>query len=100
MLGSRRAGTTGTPWTTTLAQGTWVPWTATIGTTTTSGSANTRAAWFGLERHRLQRGGEGEAAVPQPPGWVEPEAAARIAAEPDLARLNWTVETTRLAVIS
>jgi hypothetical protein len=28
-----------------LAQGTWAPWTATIGTTTTSGSVRTRAAW-------------------------------------------------------
>ena len=34
MLGSRRADTTGTPWVTTLPQGTWAPWTATIGTTT------------------------------------------------------------------
>jgi hypothetical protein len=30
---------------TTLPQGTWAPWTATIGTTTTSGSVRTRAAW-------------------------------------------------------
>jgi hypothetical protein len=31
MLGRRRPGTTGTPLTTTLPQGTWEPWTATIG---------------------------------------------------------------------
>ena len=45
MLGSRRADTTGTPSTTTLPQGTWAPWTATIGTTATPGSGRTRAAW-------------------------------------------------------
>jgi hypothetical protein len=45
MLGRRRAGTIGTPFMTTLPQGTWAPWTATIGTTTTPGSGRTRAAW-------------------------------------------------------
>jgi hypothetical protein len=47
MLGRRRAVTTGTPFTTTLLQGTWAPWTAMIGTTTTttSGSVRTRATW-------------------------------------------------------
>jgi hypothetical protein len=44
MLGRRRAATTGTPFVTTLPQGTWAPWTATIGTTTTSGSGRTWAA--------------------------------------------------------
>src|SRR5215218_9765754 len=43
MLGRRRAGMTGTPSMTTLPQGTWAPWTATIGTTTW-GSARTLAA--------------------------------------------------------
>ena len=41
--GRCRAGTTGTPSMTTLPQGTWVPWTAMIGTTTTSGSVRTWA---------------------------------------------------------
>ena len=46
MLGRSQAGTTGTPSMTTLPQGTWAPWTATIGTTTTttSGSVRTWAA--------------------------------------------------------
>jgi hypothetical protein len=46
MLGRRLAGTTGTPAVTTSPQpqGTWAPWTATIGTTT-CGSART---WGGL----------------------------------------------------
>jgi hypothetical protein len=43
MLGRRRAASTGTPLVTTLPQGTWAPWTATIGTTTW-GSARTWAA--------------------------------------------------------
>jgi hypothetical protein len=43
MLGRRRAAT-GTPFMTTLPHGTWAPWTATIGTTTTSGSTKTWAA--------------------------------------------------------
>jgi hypothetical protein len=45
---TRRADTTGTPSTTTLPQGTWAPWTATIGTTTTTttpGLGRTLAAW-------------------------------------------------------
>jgi hypothetical protein len=45
MLGRRRAGATGTPSVTTLPQGTWAPWIAMIGTTTTSGSGRTWAAW-------------------------------------------------------
>jgi hypothetical protein len=31
---------------------------------------------IGLERHRLQGGGEWVAAMPEPPGWVELQAAA------------------------
>jgi hypothetical protein len=38
MLGRRFAGITGTPFTSTVPQGTWAPWTAMIGRTTTSGS--------------------------------------------------------------
>ena len=45
MLGTRRADTTGTPFMTTLPQGTLAPWTATIGTTATPGSGRTTAAW-------------------------------------------------------
>jgi len=45
MLGTRRADTTGTPSTTTLPQGTWAPWTATIGTIATAGLGRTWAAW-------------------------------------------------------
>jgi hypothetical protein len=44
MLGRRRADTTGTPLVTTLPQGTWAPWTATIGTTAMPGSVRTWAA--------------------------------------------------------
>jgi hypothetical protein len=44
MLGSRWAGTTGTPFTITLPQGTWALWTATTGSTTTPGSGRTWAA--------------------------------------------------------
>jgi hypothetical protein len=75
MLGSRRAATTGTPSTTTLPQGTWAPWTATIGTTT-CGSARTLGGPVGLERHRPQDGGEEVTAMPQPPGQIQLEAAA------------------------
>jgi hypothetical protein len=39
--GRRWAGTIGIPFMTTLPQGTWAPWTATIGTTPTPGSAKT-----------------------------------------------------------
>jgi hypothetical protein len=45
MLGRRLAATTGTPSTTTLPQGTWAPWTATIGTTARPGSGRTTAVW-------------------------------------------------------
>src|SRR5215216_2337977 len=63
MVGSRRAATTGTPFTTTLPQGTWAPWTATIGTTTTPGSGRTRAAWSASNDtvRRVGRGGSGRA---------------------------------------
>jgi hypothetical protein len=77
MLGRRRAATTGTPPSmTTLPQGTWAPWTAITGTTTTFGSVNTRAAWSASNETARTAGGKGEAAVPQPPGRVEHEAAA------------------------
>ena len=75
MLGRRRAGTTGTPSVTTLPQGTWAPWTATIGTTT-SGPAKTWAAWSASNDTACKVGGEGETAMPQSPGRVELEAAA------------------------
>jgi hypothetical protein len=45
MLGRRPADTTGTPSVTTLPQGIWARWTATIGTTATPGSGRTWAAW-------------------------------------------------------
>ena len=76
MLGSRRAATTGTPWVTTLPQGTWAPWTATIGTTDHAGVGQDLGGPVGLERHRPQDGGEGVAAMPQPPRGVEVEAPA------------------------
>jgi len=44
-LGRRVAARTGTPSLTTFHQGTWEPWTATIGTTATPGSGKTWAAW-------------------------------------------------------
>jgi hypothetical protein len=74
MLGRCRAITTGTPSTTTLPQGTLAPWTATIGTTTRPWVGQDPGGPVGLERHCPQRGGEGVAAVPEPPGRVELEA--------------------------
>jgi hypothetical protein len=76
LLGSRRAATTGTPSATTLPQGTWVPWTARIGTTTTSGSVRDLGGLVSLKRHRPYGRGERVAAMPQPPRLVELEAAA------------------------
>ena len=58
-----------------LPQGTWAPWTATVGTTTTCGVGQDQGGLISLERHRLQRSGEGVAAMPQPPRRVELEAA-------------------------
>ena len=75
MPGRRRADTTGTPSMRTLPQGTWAPWTATIGTTHLRVGQDLGGS-IGLERHRTERGAEGVAAMPQPPGWVELQAAA------------------------
>ncbi len=76
MLGRRWAATTGTPSITTLPQGTWAPWTATIGTTATPGSGRAWAAWSASNEDRPQCGGEGMAAMPQPPNGVELQPAA------------------------
>ena len=59
MLGRRPADTTGTPSVTTLAQGTWARWTATIGTTATPGVGQDLGGLVGLERHCPQRVGRG-----------------------------------------
>jgi hypothetical protein len=53
MLGSRRAATTGTPFMTTLPHGTWAPWTATIGTTTTTTSGGHRPIMGPIGGHRV-----------------------------------------------
>ena len=75
MLGRRRADTTGTPFMTILPQGTWAPWTAMIGTTAHARVGQDLGGLVGLERHRAQSGGEGVAAMPQPPEPVQLEAA-------------------------
>jgi hypothetical protein len=48
MLGRRRAGTTRTPSTTTSPQGTWAPWMAMIGRTTTPGQLREAALSLGV----------------------------------------------------
>jgi hypothetical protein len=62
ILGRRRAVTTGTPSMTTLPQGTWAPWMAMTGTTTTPGVGQDLGGW-----PRGPAGG-GEAASPDLPG--------------------------------
>jgi hypothetical protein len=69
MLGSRRAATTGTPSATTLPQGTWVPWTARIGTTTTSGPVRTRAAWSASNVTARRAGASGSRPCHSRPDW-------------------------------
>ena len=76
MLGRRRAGPIGTPSVTTFPQGTWAPWTATIGTTTTPGVRQDQGGPVGHERDGLQGRGEWVAAMPQPPGWVESQSTS------------------------
>jgi hypothetical protein len=76
MLGSRRAATTGTPCMTTLPQGTWAPWMDGHNRHHHIGVNQDQGGPVGLERHRPQGRGEGVAAMPEPPRWVEPEAAA------------------------
>jgi hypothetical protein len=60
MLGRRRAATTGTPSTTTFPQGTWAPWTATIGRTATPGSGRAWAAWSASNDTARGAGASGE----------------------------------------
>jgi hypothetical protein len=64
MLGRRWAATTGTPSMTTLPQGTWTPWMATTGTTTTHhvGVSQDLGGPVGLERHGAHCRGEGKTA--------------------------------------
>jgi hypothetical protein len=52
MLGRRRAATTGTPSLTTLPQGTWAPWMATIGTTATPRVGQDLGGLVGFEVRR------------------------------------------------
>ena len=51
-----------------LAQGTWAPWMATIGTTTTSGSGRTRVAWSASNDTASSEGRSTPAPDPGPPG--------------------------------
>jgi hypothetical protein len=75
MLGRRQADTTATPSTTTLPQGD-------LGTVDGNDRHHCHArvgqdlsGLVGLERYCMQGRGEGVAVMPQPPGWVELEAA-------------------------